>query len=208
MYEFDVYINSIVNNLNLSKKQKDEMFEEFLDHLEMLKQEFISEGFSEKEAVTKAIEQFGNNIEITKKINKVSLCYRKVPNIILGIIFYLTIYRIGSFIAVAGAENNFLSFILGTTSAILVFSPIGYFTPILFDKVGKIRNLIFISFITGVLICLYTTVKVLMPINQLLTIAICLVGSIIGSILGFGLLNISHKVTLFCENVYVHNKGI
>ena len=56
MHEFNKYIHSIIDGLKISQKKKNELSEEFMDHLESLKLEYVHDGLPEKEAVQKAIE--------------------------------------------------------------------------------------------------------------------------------------------------------
>lgn len=165
MYQFDAYINSILSDLNISKKQKNEMAEEFEDHLERLKQEYIDKGLSEDEAVVKAIEDFGNGRELSKKLSYSLLNYRTKTNILFGvvyIVFALLLFKIYFYIApliiLLRDPINLPQLIKGEIFIALwfsiIYSPIGYFIPIIFIKVKKLThivliNILILSFIYG-----------------------------------------------------------
>ena len=56
----ETYVNQIVKELDCDKNEKAEIAEEMIHHLELLKAEYIEQGFSEKEASQKALESFGD----------------------------------------------------------------------------------------------------------------------------------------------------
>lgn len=72
---------------------------------------------------------------------------------------------------------------MGATS---LFFPIGYFLPILFSKMLKIKNVILTSIVPGLFVGVYVSMraKEVMPIKELF-IVICIIGSIFGSALGY-----------------------
>lgn len=61
---FESYIQEIVNDLHCSKKEKEELMDEILDHLTLLKNEFMAQGVTEEEAIKKALEIFGEQNHI------------------------------------------------------------------------------------------------------------------------------------------------
>ncbi|MFC9447259.1 VanZ family protein [Bacillus cereus] len=64
------YIKSIVQKTNLSQSDRDELYFEIYDHLTSLKQEFLDQGKSEKEATTLAIQNFGEASTLGTEIEK------------------------------------------------------------------------------------------------------------------------------------------
>ncbi|MDF9615197.1 VanZ family protein [Bacillus cereus] len=64
------YIKSIVQKINLSQSDKDELYFEIYDHLTSLKQEFLDQGKSEEEATTLAIQNFGEASTLGTEIEK------------------------------------------------------------------------------------------------------------------------------------------
>ncbi|WP_377863961.1 VanZ family protein [Bacillus sp. R86525] len=64
------YIKSIVQKTNLPQSERDELYFEIYDHLTSLKQEFLNQGKSEKEATTLAIQNFGEASTLGTEIEK------------------------------------------------------------------------------------------------------------------------------------------
>ena len=75
------YINTIIGGLKISKEKKEELADEFRDHLESLKSEFIKDGFSEVESIKRAIERFGESNDIKKKLHKSLFSFRNSGNV-------------------------------------------------------------------------------------------------------------------------------
>ena len=164
MYEFDTYINTIIGGLKISKEKKEELAEEFKDHLESLKSEFIKDGFSEGESIKRAIERFGESNDIKKKLHKSLFSFRNSGNVIFGAVITL-IMIIFSFLPVAGVTMAFrdynpaagaspLIFInrWSIMNGILFFIPIGYFLPVILNRVLKVLHSALIFSTLGILI--------------------------------------------------------
>lgn len=187
MQKFDEFINTIIGDLKISKRKKNELIDEFKDHLVMLRNELIEKGLPEDEATNSAIESFGDSKELKKKLSDSLFNYRSVPNALLGVIIYLLIFRIGAHIPVPGlATDNYFNIFMFCTLATILFLPVGYFMPILFSKIHQVRNVILFSIGLGLLVGLYVSfaVKEFMPMNELFII-IYIFGSIIGSTIGY-----------------------
>ena len=99
MYQFDEYINSLIGDLKINKKMKDEMAEEFRNHLEMLKLEYVSKGISESEAVKNAIESFEKENKLKRKIANSFLNHRNNTTVFTGIVLLMSLllYHWGHF---------------------------------------------------------------------------------------------------------------
>ncbi len=101
------YIDKTLRKSNISKSEKLELKEQFLEHLLNLKEEFIDKGHGEKEAEALAIKEFGDTELISemfneeKRVNK----YVKVVGIILlivySIIYFLRFYHVSGYDAAA-----------------------------------------------------------------------------------------------------------
>lgn len=216
MHQFDSYLNSILNDLNISKKQKDEVAEEFKDHLERLKQAHIDKGHTEDEAVMKAIEDFGNSKELSKRLNHSLLNYRTKLNILFGIgyiLFAITFYKIShSFRPLYyGDLRKPFEFIRFQSIAVVLdiirLSPISYFLPIIFMKVRKLSHLVLIN----ILIIIFTSTLSLIiqgielsVLNSntfviVVTFISMLVIALFSSILGYKILNIVNNRILKYE---------
>ena len=164
MYEFDTYINTIIGGLKISKEKKEELADEFRDHLESLKSEFIKDGFSESESIKRAIERFGESNEIKKKLHKSLFSFRNSGNVIFGAVITLIVI-IFSFIPVAGVTVDFRDYSPAAGAepvvfiyrwsvgiCILFFIPIGYFLPVILNRVLKVLQSALIFSALGILI--------------------------------------------------------
>jgi glycopeptide antibiotics resistance protein len=56
----ETYVKHIVSELNCSEKEKSDTAEEMKDHLLLLKNEYIGQGFSDEKATQKALQTFGD----------------------------------------------------------------------------------------------------------------------------------------------------
>lgn len=70
MKRFDQYIEEVLKKLDCSKEEKADMYLEFLDHLNELKNEYIRSGKSSDEAIQCAMDDFGNKKTISEEMNK------------------------------------------------------------------------------------------------------------------------------------------
>ncbi|MFC7441784.1 VanZ family protein [Laceyella putida] len=64
------YLDKIVRGLPCSKRKKQDIYDELLDHLQMLKEEFASDGYDERKAEQLAIEAFGTHQTIARELKK------------------------------------------------------------------------------------------------------------------------------------------
>ncbi len=212
-FEFDDYIKSIIDNLQVSKKKKAEMFDEYRDHLTMLKQDYIKNGLKEEVAIEEAIKSFGNNENLKALFNNI-FGYRTITNILSGIFVTILLFILGTRISWTSLNVNsvtvpdaFRIFIPYT----LMFIPVGYFLPIIFKRAGKNKNIalasLLLSTITG--LCLSVPLGSLQVpyITNLLALQITLIvsiilGGLLGSLLGFIFLKMISMVTLKCKHSY------
>jgi len=207
MFEFDDYINSIIGNLRVSKKKKAEMFDEYTDHLAMLKQDYIKDGLSEEFAIEEAIKSFGNSENLKALFNNI-FGYRTITNILIGIFVTILLFILGSRINLPGLTTNSIS--VPDTFWILIpstvmFIPVGYFLPIIFKRAGKIKNIALASLLLSMIMGISLSVplgSVQVPyITNLLSLQTALIvtsilGGLLGSILGFTILKMISKVVL------------
>jgi hypothetical protein len=161
MHQFDSYIKSILNNINISRQQRSEMEEEFKDHLEGLKSEYLEKGMEEDIAISKAMEDFGSYKDLNKRLNTTIHNYRTKPAFIFGvlyIVFVLLFCKISYTLlspylstAVSVDKSSIfkcIKFISPTMIFdIIIISPIGYFIPIIFKRVKSLRHITIINFI-------------------------------------------------------------
>lgn len=75
----ETYIKHIITTLKCSEEEKVEIEEELKDHLYLLKNEYLEDGYSETEAIKKAINTFGEENKIRKGLqNSISPLYKFV----------------------------------------------------------------------------------------------------------------------------------
>lgn len=87
MKDFENYIEIILKNVSGSKEKKQELAVEFTDHLNMLKQEYLNQGYLEQVAVQKAIKTFGNEQKLGKELQRFLFPFRNLVNISARIMF-------------------------------------------------------------------------------------------------------------------------
>jgi hypothetical protein len=219
MCQFDEYINSIIGDLKISKKKKYEMTEEFRDHLQMLKLEYMSKGVSESEAVKKAIYSFGQENSLKKMFANSLLNYRNKITVFIGIVLLLIlmlVYRTGGRIPVTGVDTTVISNVHGyavdqmifsktnpilSMILLLLFIPFGYFMPIIFSKI-KTAALIGVTLSLGALIGMFLVESAIISFRDISVSALIsfiitiLLSSLLGSIIGYRILVISNKISL------------
>jgi hypothetical protein len=215
VYQFNSYLESILENLNINKRQRLELKDEFRDHLENLKQEYMNQGFNEDAAVQKAIMDFGNDRELSIKLNEAMFHYRTKPNIIFGfgyiafsIAFYVTgIYLIGAVqspqSSIEYAQISSICIILD----ILGTSVIAYFIPIVNKKAITLKQVFWNDII--IIASLFSVTIVFMLISSsdglnpvtippagIVKILISIITvPIFSSVLGFKILNLVNEKT-------------
>lgn len=229
MYEFDSFVKSIIKDIKISNKQKEEIAEEFKDHLHMLKQEYVNKGYSEEEAVKIAIENFGNSKELKNSITYAMINFRKGPLIAIGLLLFIVIFKL-CFLTPIGFSmtstlpnyvevetpiglfhsslssliiiNLSITFVLAT----LLSFPLGYLLPILKNNIIKLRKIIFISLIPGIVM---PTIEITLALNHgelnhwEFYIITSIIGSILGATLGYSLLLILNKLyTISTDIIY------
>lgn len=75
--KLEQYVKNIVRHTECSKKEKEDLFEELLIHLELSRDQFLKEGLSIEEAEKKAMEVFGEEGEIGSQLQQAIFPYRK-----------------------------------------------------------------------------------------------------------------------------------
>ena len=87
--KIETYINQIVSQLNCGEDEKREIIDEMQDHLTLLKNEYVEEGFTNEEATQKALESFGEQKPLTKGLQESLFPFYKVFKIGTWILFGL-----------------------------------------------------------------------------------------------------------------------
>lgn len=184
---------------------KVKMSEEFRDHLEMLKLEYVSKGISENEAVKNAIESFGQENSLKGRIANSVLNYRNNITVFTGIVLLLLILYIGILGGpIPSDPREVLSFLFNyLLVSILFFLPLGYFIPVIFLKVKKVRLVAIVTLPLGSLYGLYLSIITIsfLPISLSISIFLAsLFGSMLGGMLGYGILIIISRGSLIFTN--------
>lgn len=66
----ETYISKIVSRLNCNEEEKEEIIDEMRDHLYLLKNEYVLQGFTEEDAAQKALDSFGEHKRLTKGLQE------------------------------------------------------------------------------------------------------------------------------------------
>lgn len=88
----ETYIKHIITTLKCSEEEKVEIEEELKDHLYLLKNEYLEDGYSETEAIKKAINTFGEGNEIRKGLQNSISPFYKFVNYGTWLLFLFYIY--------------------------------------------------------------------------------------------------------------------
>lgn len=95
--KMESYINHIVNGLGYSKSEKEEMKEEIKDHLQMLKKDFMNQGYSEKEASEMSIQCFGEKDKVKNEFKKVQIPYKGYVKILFSVYILFLLFNLFNF---------------------------------------------------------------------------------------------------------------
>ncbi|GKU26325.1 permease prefix domain 1-containing protein [Clostridium folliculivorans] len=188
MEELDRYISSIVSDLKISKKRKLELISEFKDHLELLKLQYMSEGYSESEAIRKSIDSFGEIKQLRLNIMNSLSNYRNKITLLFGLLLIIALMFVGNRMPIPGIELTSSSNLL-TSSIIfmMLFIPLGYWVPVIFSKAKKKLELLLLALplTINVIILFSFFMMSSIRINYIMTISI---SSFIGALIGYILL--------------------
>lgn len=124
--EFNNYIKKMLDKTNLTKDEKKEMKIELLEHLNSMKDDFLSENHSEKDAINLTLKNF-NKENFLKEINELETSSLKgissnfiIKNALLsGLIYCLLVIILVSFVSVYRESEIFYYLIIFVT---LVFN--------------------------------------------------------------------------------------
>ncbi|ALS29429.1 VanZ-like protein [Paenibacillus sp. 32O-W] len=87
--KIETYIEQIVSQLNCGEEEKREIIDEMRDHLYLLKNEFLEQGFPNDEATQRALERFGEQKQLTKGLQESLFPFYRVFRIGTWILFGL-----------------------------------------------------------------------------------------------------------------------
>lgn len=215
MDQFDDYINTILKDLKINKKKKGEIAEEFLDHLQMLKIEYLSKGMTGSDATKQAMITFGEENGLKRKLSESLLNYKSLLNIIGGVIILFIVFIIGSYIPVPGYDSKhsysfiYTMFFYSIVPNNIIFIVLGYYLPIFSIKMVRIQNIILVSIVIGVLWRIF--IHLLFPTQwnslelqmKLITLIspLMIIANIIEYVFGFALLQLFQTTSAICKRL-------
>jgi hypothetical protein len=94
----DKHIRKVLLHVECSKEEKAELMEELKDHMEAAKEDYITQGYTSKEAEEKAINDFGGDEKVGEELQETISPYRKELLLALGgsgILYSMSIYLHG-----------------------------------------------------------------------------------------------------------------
>ncbi|SEN55473.1 hypothetical protein SAMN05192533_11519 [Mesobacillus persicus] len=101
---FEQYVEKIICQTDCNREEKKDMYEELIIHLELSRDELMSQGLSERDAEIKAMQLFGIEEEIGSELQQSFFPYRK--ELILTLSLASFIYSIGLYLLALFAEGN------------------------------------------------------------------------------------------------------
>ncbi|MBK1812353.1 hypothetical protein JHL18_17145 [Clostridium sp. YIM B02505] len=205
MEELDRYISSIVSDLKISKKRKLELISEFKDHLELLKLQYMSEGYSETEAIKKSIDSFGEAKHLRLNVANSLSNYRNKITLLFGLLMIISFIFIGNRTPIPGIELASVSSLLPSSVFFMsIFIPLGYWVPVLFSKSKKKLELLLLALpLTINLIILFSFFMMSsIRINYIMAISI---SSFIGALIGYILLISVNKLYMINIKLLTRN---
>lgn len=210
MCGFDPYINTIIGGLGVSGKRKRELADEFRDHLDLLKSEYVNNGFSEDEAMTKAMDRFGEWSDIQMKLEKSLANFRNPISIVFGVIITLAalcfccLPMYGVTVAFSGYAPSAPMYELINSewyvlSCALLFVPIGYFLPIILNRPYRVFQWILIYSAIGIAVGACLAITPVVSISPVLFFT-CFAAVLTGSMAGYGMLIAINKLNMLRRN--------
>ncbi|OPX46028.1 hypothetical protein CLHUN_05030 [Ruminiclostridium hungatei] len=194
MDRINEYIKSIVGKLEADEKLRNDMEDEFRDHLNLIKKSLQQEGLSEEEATAEAIRQFGDSRQLSRRLAKNIKGFRNIFNSIAGIVLSILLYVGGTKIPVPFmrswdqiGNSRLLINVFLVLGPLLLFMPAGYFLPIIFKRAGKVVTVAAATLVLGL-------ARGMMTGGLYAHIIITsVVGGVAGGILGFLILKLVSK---------------
>lgn len=121
---FHRFVKEIIKQIDGSKEEKEDIYEELISHLSLSKQEFIYAGYNEKEAEQKAISAFGDANDVGGQIQEAMFPYQKLMLLMLAIGSFLFAFAVYLIVLFSSGTALFTWLILSilTSSALLLFA--------------------------------------------------------------------------------------
>lgn len=121
----ETYVNQVVKCLDFDDKEKSEIIDEMRDHLFLLKQDFLQEGFSEEQAIQLTLKEFGEQEQIIDAYQTVFPNFN-LFKLVTWTLFALYVYLVLYFLLIQRVISRILNFIsMGETHNEYFFYPKG-----------------------------------------------------------------------------------
>ncbi|HZW68741.1 MAG TPA: permease prefix domain 1-containing protein [Pseudogracilibacillus sp.] len=117
-------IELVLQEIDGSKEEKEDLFWELKDHLQLSSEAWMNTGLSEEKAIDKAIEDFGNAEKVGREIQKAMYPLRKILLVILAtlsLLYTFSLYLIELFMF-GDAHYAWLLFSVASSSLLLVIA--------------------------------------------------------------------------------------
>lgn len=117
-------IERVLQEIDGTKKEKEDLYWELTDHLQLSSEAWMKTGLTEEEAIDKAIEEFGNAEKVGREIQKSMYPLRKILLVILAtasLLFSFSIYLIELFMF-GDAHYAWMLFSVASSSLLLVIA--------------------------------------------------------------------------------------
>lgn len=81
------YVDDVVRKLDCTNNERVEYRLQFIDHINLLKEEYIEKGYAEDSAIKYAIREFGNSDLIQNEMDNITIFKNKLLRYFIGTIF-------------------------------------------------------------------------------------------------------------------------
>lgn len=164
MDRINEFINDLLSERGITKDDREDLKIELLDHIMLLKQEYIENGYNEDQAIELALKNFGDTNEIGNGIKRTLPSRNKYNDfskleILKTVLFMLVGYFLTVFYISSLGEMNYESFLFNTIiSAVPIIIGFAYINLKLTIKIKRVKNLL----ITLTVFCLCEKVLMLL----------------------------------------------
>ncbi|KQL56383.1 MULTISPECIES: permease prefix domain 1-containing protein [Bacillaceae] len=119
--KMNTYLLRIVNQTDCPKEERQDMFDEMYDHLTLIKQTYVEQGYTEKEAEEMAMKEFGHEATIGDGLQQAMFPYRRELLLILALGSYLFVCV--QYFSILFVENvaNYWLFMPAIAHALILF---------------------------------------------------------------------------------------
>ncbi len=118
---FHGFVDKIVKQADGGQAEKDDLYEEIMDHLQESHGQFVKEGFNEKQAEQKAMAHFLDTSEIGRQVQQVIFPFRKGMLLILAVASAIYSFAISSIWLYLENDTNIVWFLISTTNSSFVY---------------------------------------------------------------------------------------